>query len=669
VLRRFLKGWATGVLWSLVALTLVLCAGPAANAAGPAQSATSVPVLIVDGGVGDAPAFIGYWLRPDASEVAERGGGRIRLWTSPRPGWWTGGDAPPTYLLAATDADGKAVDGGLGAADIAWGLDRIDRRHPGARVMVVSQGAAGLQLRAYLQDVVRPRQSDRADVAGAVLIGCPNKGLPLQRRFPGLDLWREFAAGARLAPTDLLPGSAYLAGLNAGGRPLPRVCRIAVVQGLPAHLTKPGSDGVVQFARLAGSVVGSPVTYVTTSTSASEALDLPAAWRSLTIAGGAPTDQVRPLAVAKLQALEGYASSPLVRSSVQKLYEGWFSQGPPVTHISTRLVIDSSGSMAGVWSATTKIDAARRASRDFTSACESSRRLADSAPEDIGLITFADEATMTVAPGGSFTAVTARLARIRPQGNTDVGEALRLAVGSFRASPRAATKSILLVSDGVNTAGLDKDAILSGPVKSARRKGVRIDTIAVGSVAQADRSFLERVSRATGGRSSVAGDLFALRTDFLRARVSAGAELVFDEAVDPREASATPVTVAEVSFATRRLDVMVVPEGRAGRWFLLRDGRRVKAPGGRTRDGVTWFALTSPTPGEYSVAAASGSRASTVRVLAAMDTDAFAVASSAGVAAGTFPWLIVLGVAGAAACVITVLISRRHPQAQKGADA
>ena len=669
--RRFAKRLSGATLVALLVAVVLLGAGPvvAVAAAGPGAGVTEVPVLIVDGGLGDAPTFIELWLGTAAQVSATRSGTPLRLWTADPAAWWSGGKPPLTYVLAATDDRGAALKGVVRVADVAWALDRMAAAQPRARAMIVAQGAAGLVVRRYLQDLGWPRQSGRADVAGLLLLGCPNAGLPLLARFPQLDLWTSFARPAGLSPGDLAPGSAYLTKLNAAGARLPRPCRVAVVQGTAALLAGEGSDGIAELARLPGTVLGSRPSYLMVDSSASDALPLAEAWRTQTVAGGADADLVPPSAVKALESVQGYAASATIRQAAQDLYVTWFPGSAPSTHLSTRLVIDTSGSMAQAWSGTTKIDAARAAARDFVAAYLSGRSVAEAPPEDLGLITFADRARIAVWPRGAPTSIAAKLARLRPEGDTDVGAALRLALRSLGDAPRAADKAIVLLSDGVNTAGLDQRGILNGPVRDAQRMGVRIETIALGSLAQADEGFLARIAKETGGTYSRSGDLLSLRTDFLRAKLSALGQMATDSRVSV-SSGMPPVAVARISQAARRLDVVVIPSGKPVRWRLTIDGRPVPARSGVTADGVVWFALSHPEPGSYTLERVGSGAGADVRVLAAADIDAFAAAGdptaakasmSAAAAGGGFPWLITLALVGVAACIVTVFVSRRSP--------
>ena len=662
------KHMAKAALLALLAGALALCVGAAAAfaAAAPTPPQTSVPVLIVDGGTGDAPAFISDWLGASTRVVAQQDSSAVRVWTAQQPIWWGVGVSPPTYVLAATDSQGVAVRAPLRVAQIAWGLDRIAAQVPRTPAFVIAQGAVGLQVRSYLEDLGQPKQSQRADVAGVLLLGCPNRGLSLMPRFSSLATWARFAAGAGLTAADLAPGSAFLRRLNAPGHGLPTACRVAVAQGSSIRLTNVDSDGVVAVvdSSLPGAVLGSRPAYLTTATRASDGLDLAPAWRTETRAGGAQLDRVSPQAITTLGQRQSYAAAGEVRAAAHELYATWFAGGPPTTHLSTRLVLDTSGSMAAAWSGSTKIAAARTAARDFVQTFVSPQPLSGATPEDLGLITFADTARIVVPVGTPAPAIWAGLARVQPAGSTNVGQALRVAIESFRQSPRAADRTIVLLSDGVNTAGLNDPGIMAGPVQTAHRQGIRIDTIAVGSVDQADQAFLARLSRQTGGSFNLATDLLQLRSDFLRAKLSSLGALVADRSLDVRP-SMKPIDVVTSSYATKRLAIVVVPTGKPSSWRLTLDGLPVRETGsGRTQGGVSWYVVPHPAAGRYALQPIGATSPGKAQILAAADSDPFNGVGPLAAAGGGFPWLLVLVMVGVALCAATVLTRVRYTSRQ-----
>ena len=585
------------------------------------------PIVIIDGGLGDVRFYTTHWFG-QVQEVAASGA--VRLLTSSAPTWWSGAGAPDTYLLTASDASGSVASSAIGTTEIAWALDRVALRHPRGKAVLVAQGAAGLQARAYLEDLGAPKQSARADVVGLVMLGTPNAGLSLMKTYPDLDIWAAYAAGSGLKPDDLAQGSTFLSSLDAGR--LPAVVKSLGVEGIAVSFGDRETDGVVLRGEsiVATAVALGPIDYVTAKARASESWNLGKSWLPASKKGGASLNVIEDRAVEKLQLARGYVTAPEVRDAVKTFYKAWFAAGAPTTHVSTRLVFDVSGSMAAKWGETTKLDGGRRAVGDFAAAMAARQSLPGAIPEDVGLVVFNENANVAVGGTSDPAVVTAALAAVGAKGNTDVGAALRAAVDSLAQAPRAADKFVVLLSDGVNTAGLDKNGILAGPVAVAKQQGIRVDTIALGGVDASDVGFLTQVAAGTGGTFHQAKDLFELRRDFMRARYSSVGTLGVDtEAILP---PAKPVLLGKLGDSVRLLEVAVVPDGPAAVWQVLRDGTLVPSDGIKSvtsPDGVLLLALTMPKAGTYTLKLVDAKGSPRAHVFATTQADAFKVKGSA----------------------------------------
>jgi hypothetical protein len=658
---RFAQLTIVAVVALAIAATSVVVAWaqPAVAPIAPAK----LPVLILDGGLGDSRFYITHWLG-NAQEVASSG--PVRLLTSSSPTWW-GAGGPDTYLLTASDASGSVAAAPCGPREIAWALDRIGERHPSHRAMLVAQGASGIAARLYLEDLGEPKQSARADVVGLVMLGTPNAGLTLHPLYPDLDFWSPYAAGAGLTAADLAPGSPVLASLNAGR--LPNVVKTLVVQGVPVNLADYETDGVAVRADgiLGAGVAFGTTDYIPLKNSASESYPLSKSWLPKTKKGGATVNRVNDDAVAKLSLVRGYSTSPDVRDAVKRFYASWFSGTIPATHISTRLVLDVSGSMAGEFGKGSKLDAARGAAGDFAYSLSSRQSIPGAVPEDIGLVIFNENPTLAVPASSDSAAVAAALKKLKAKGNTDVGEALTMAVKSLSDAPLPAEKVVVLLSDGVNTAGLNEKGILSGPVADATANGIRIETIALGGVDSSDVGFLKKVAAATGGSFHQARDRFELRRDFLRARYSTLGTLTVD--ADIALPAAAPVPIAQVAEGARLLEVGVLTDGAASSWQLLRDGKPVSEADAKvltSPDGVVSITAMSPKPGAYSLQAVDTGAAKRGHVYAVTQVETFREGGrSADQNDNAALLLIGLGIAIVAGIGLTVFLSvrgKRSPQ-------
>ena len=641
----------------LVLMVWGAAAVAAAAPAGPPAAPDKVPVLIVDSGIGDVTYLSSHWLGQPTDVSAQ---GAVRLLTSPSPAWWHGVGGPDTYVLTASDASGSVAAAPVGVGEIAWALDRIAERHPSGRTVLVASGAAGLQARAYLEDLGTVKQSERADAVGVVLIGTPNGGTELAKQYPMLDLWAPVASSVGLKPDDLMPDSGFISALNAGRFPV--VVHSLVVEGTAVELAGMNTDGisVLESSALATAVATGPSNTTRFRATASEAWPLGKSWQVATPDGGASTVPVDAKQVALLQTVPSYLLNPDVASAIKRYYQVNFSTGAPTTHLSTRLVMDISGSMADKFGAGTKLDASKRAASDFTKALAARTAMSGAIPEDLGLITFNESGQVAAAPGSSPSTVLGAIAELSSAHHTNIGSAIETAVRSFDTSPRGADRFVVLLSDGIETVGLDSSAIMNGPVADAIKNRVHISTIRLGggSGAEADTPFLRSIAEKTGGTFYKANDVFELRRDFLRARYSSLGTLFIDTQADP--AKSAEVSLGRLDDTTELLEVGVLADAGAPTWTLMRDGAAIPADQltlNTSADGVTSLALAKPQPGVYSLKLADKSSATKVNVFAVKQVNAFVLRTTTANPDNTATLLLIgVGVLGGVAVVSTVAL-------------
>lgn len=639
------------------AVAALMCAPMTAIAApaGAPMAPDRPPILILDGGLGDVRSYIPNWLGV-STDVATRGS--LRLITASAPVWWSGSGAPDTYILTTSDVSGGASTAPIGVTEIAWAIDTLAARHPVGKVVLVAQGAVGLQARAYLEDLGDPHQSARADVVGLVMLGSPNAGLVLPTTYPKLDVWAPYAQAAGLSPSDLVPGSGWLSELDSGR--LPSVVKSMVVQGVVVPLGGADSDGVALRGDsvIATGVISGAIDYVPVKARASETWDLGRTWLPTTKRGGATLNVVDGGAVDRLGMARGYSTAPEVRDAVRTFYETWFADRAPITHISTRLVFDVSGSMNEKWGATTKLAAGRRAVADFAAAMAARRTLPGAVPEDIGLVVFNTKAQVAVSASADSASVTRFLNKRRAGGNTDVGKALARGVDSFSDAPNAADKYMVLLSDGLNTAGLDEKGIIAGPVAKAAAARIKIDTIALGTVGTSDVGFLKKVASSTGGTFHQARDLFELRCSFVKARYSSVGTLAVDANVFVDSPDETALGV--LSEGAKLIEIAIVPDGPTATWSVLRDGSAVPSDTVKTAaspDGVTLIAVSSPKAGTYTLKVAQANGAKRAHVFAVLQADAFKPKGTAVVPDSNADLLIMIVVGGGVLAIIVALVT------------
>jgi hypothetical protein len=440
-----------------------------------------------------------------------------------------------------------------------------------------------------------------------------------------------------------------------------------VIAGVPVSLAGVETDGVLarQDSRLATGVAASAIDYVPIKAGASESFSLAKSWFPMTKKGGATVNRVDDDAVTKLSLARGYSTSPDVQAAVRTFYSAWFSKTIPTTHISTRLLLDVSGSMRQPFSGGTKLDAACAAAADFADSLGARKLSPGAVPEDIGLIAFNTNTRTFVRPGKDSSAVREAVKLLSASDMTDVGKALTAGVDSLASAPQASDKVLVFLSDGLNSVGMKEREILAGPVAVAAKRGIRIETIAMGTVAQSDTGFLKQVASATGGSFHQARDRFELRRDFLRARYSSLGTMTVD--VDVALPAAKPVELGRLVTGTRMLEVGVLPDSASATWQLLRDGASVPASETKVAtspDGVVSMIVASPKPGQYSLKMVGANGSKKAHAFAVVQADAFRQTGTGGPEDNTAMLLIivlaVLGVAGVAVTIFLSLAGKRN---------
>ena len=137
------------------------------------------------------------------------------------------------------------------------------------------------------------------------------------------------------------------------------------------------------------------------------------------------------------------------------------------------LLLDCSGSMGG-----NKIEQARKGALEFTS---------DALVRgySVGLITFSSDASLVAAPRGDTSLLREQLPRLRPDGSTNMAEAIQLAATHLR--DKQGPLAMVVITDGLPDS--EKDALSEA---QAAKDGA-IDIITVGTD-DAHQGFLEKLA-------------------------------------------------------------------------------------------------------------------------------------------------------------------------------
>jgi len=213
-----------------------------------------------------------------------------------------------------------------------------------------------------------------------------------------------------------------------------------------------------------------------------------------------------------------YSLGRYTRSPLEAMLPVWSI--PPARlsagRLALMLVVDKSGSMDETEHNVTKVAMVKEAA---------TKTLSHLRPDDsLGVLAF-DDQNHWIVPLHRISgerdkkAASAAIAKISADGNTMIYPALRAAFDALRAS-KAAARHIVLLTDGQG-----EDADFDGLVRTMRRAGVTLSTIAVGSDASVD--LLRRMARLGGGRYYFTADPHAIPNIFiLETRLSGGPPIV-----------------------------------------------------------------------------------------------------------------------------------------------
>lgn len=551
-------------------------------------------VLVIDSCLGDYELCTLHWVGKEPEVVAERD--NTMLVSSANPTWWAEGggtgSAPATFVLG-TSGTGATVS----ADDIVWALDQIRSSGAEPRTFVVAMGLTGLPLRQYAEGLAGTSQASRADLVGMAFCGTPHSGCSALGTYGDLPLWDQVLATIGVSKSDLTPGSAYLQQLDGGA--FPAVCKTLLVNGEVGDLGFGITDGLFVSTDLAlNPAVSDQVQTVQVNATASEQANLTGAWGRFTSEIDYPDRAVDAALVERLSAIAGYGVSAEVQQQVREFYEAWYGEGTPVTHNSTALLFDLSGSMLNPIDADRdKLAAGKEAAKEYLRAMQAVSELPQSAPMDISVIGFAETAS-TVTKGFDKAACDA-VGAMDAYGETDIGLALDRAMAYLGGAPTCADRHMLLLSDGASTQGQSEEQMLAGSVAQAKAAGIAIDTIGFGDIGESDAGFLKRVSEATGGTYYLAQDTYALKVNFLTSYYSSLGLHMTDEEVSGG-APAT-VSVGSVDEHVTALEAGIVSQRNAPQVRVLRDGEPLDEGLYSVKEeyGLVTVQLVGPQRGDY----------------------------------------------------------------------
>lgn len=669
-LQSFKSKLGATVLASLLMLAIAFLLNPptAQPAYAETDDGSSRPsVLLVDSSLGDLNAFKLNWLGDKTEVVANKGD--INLLTTDAPLWWSAlvssddksqshgtvreTPAPATFLLGSTSQ--RPIE----AADIIWALDEIAKSGAQPKTFIVAVGASGLQARLYAEDLAQVTQSSRADLVGMAFFGTPQQGYSQALEYQKLSLWPDLASASNLEAKDVLPNSDFLNELNSHS--LPSIVKSLQVNGSIGDMGFGSTDGAaVQSDFDIPQSVSTQIQSTTVRSTISQQVGLSFYWMPYSNKDRQDAKPVDANIAERLSAMESYVTSVDVQIQTREFYDTWFADGAPVTHISSVLTLDLSGSMLEtLGNGQTKLEAAKQAANDYLQVVDVRSGMPCVVPTDVTVLGF-DTSVTTITTGTDKKSREA-VNKVKTGGDTDVGKALQASLDALSKAPANADKRILFLSDGMSTAGMSNDKILSGPVKKAKAAGVPIDTVAFGKVDQSDIDFLKEIAKRTGGNFYESTDTYSLKVSFLKAYYSAlGLNLVDTETNPATEAT---TVLGNLSSNTLSLEIGVLVDGKTPGFKILCNGAQLTDKDYTSQmenDGLLTIQLKNPAPGQYSLVLDSQAKRAHVFAVEQLD---LLVKPSASIEApdNTQLYIIAIIVAFSVAVILVVvftLISR-----------
>jgi Ca-activated chloride channel family protein len=199
------------------------------------------------------------------------------------------------------------------------------------------------------------------------------------------------------------------------------------------------------------------------------------------------------------------------------------------------LAIDVSDSMEATDVAPNRLVAAENAASTFL----------DQLPEDfrVGLVTFAGDARLLVAPTADHGAVEEALGTFTTSNGTVIGDGLSVALGAIREQREGTDtpSAVLLLSDGRDT---DSRVTPSDAARRARSMGVPVFTVVLGQPGEqggANIETLRGIAETSGGETFRA----ATSSELNRVYANLGSKLSVDLDV---ESFSTPLVIAAIAL-------------------------------------------------------------------------------------------------------------------------
>ncbi|MEM1544762.1 MAG: VWA domain-containing protein [Candidatus Bathyarchaeia archaeon] len=183
------------------------------------------------------------------------------------------------------------------------------------------------------------------------------------------------------------------------------------------------------------------------------------------------------------------------------------------------LVIDVSGSMLNQWKGGVKIESAKKAALQFIEQVTNEPRGPGSL-HLVGVVTFGSDAYVVCPLTTDYAAAKKGLEGVWASRYwaTNLGAGLDAALKELD-KVSSGKRFIILLTDGIISAGKSPDAVLATSVTEARAKGICIHTVGFGDPNDLDENFLKKVSLQSGcGTYNYASSGFELFGTYIKVR-------------------------------------------------------------------------------------------------------------------------------------------------------
>jgi Ca-activated chloride channel family protein len=174
----------------------------------------------------------------------------------------------------------------------------------------------------------------------------------------------------------------------------------------------------------------------------------------------------------------------------------------PVEQASIMLATDVSGSMSTKDIAPNRLTAAKRAVHSFVGSAP--------ARVKVGIMAFNQTPTVLQSPTTDRAAAHSAVDAMKISGATASGDAVTAATRAVRAGSAASKRTpaaIVLMSDGKSTRGADPVSA----ARAARKQGVRVYTVSLGTGEGTDPATLRQMAEVSGGKFFTAADAAGLK--------------------------------------------------------------------------------------------------------------------------------------------------------------